>query len=240
MSALFQPGAHFSRMNHNIQLYFALQKRFPQGFDSLLINGTTPAIYSAMLADGTTAATSATANDQATGFPIAGADGSSLNADLAASVLTNATGAEYLRSFTRAGFDWVYDHDRAVVNSNNSATVANKRLLTAAPVNVATVVSGSVLAKKLLPATAGVPVTGTQLVALGVGPNNDMISKTLTNCPIYPGCDGKYYGRYVAVFKVYANGERATLVGVVDSYGRAPDYTQQQFNESLPDGQRQG
>ena len=39
---------------------------------------------------------------------------------------------------------------------------------------------------------------------------------------------------------VYASGERATLVGVSDAYGRTPDYTEQQFNESLPDGARQG
>ena len=49
-----------------------------------------------------------------------------------------------------------------------------------------------------------------------------------------------YYGRYIAYFKVYASGERASLVGVSDSYGRTPDYTGQQFNESLPDGARQG
>jgi hypothetical protein len=66
------------------------------------------------------------------------------------------------------------------------------------------------------------------------------ISKTMSNPPIYPGADGKYYGRYVAVFRIFASGERAQLVGVIDSYGRTSDYTTQQFNESLPNGGRQG
>lgn len=79
-----------------------------------------------------------------------------------------------------------------------------------------------------------------RLIALGIGPRNTALGKTILNCPIYNGCDGKYYGRYVAIFKVYASGERAVLVGVIDSYGRTPDYTQQQYNESLPDGARQG
>jgi hypothetical protein len=39
---------------------------------------------------------------------------------------------------------------------------------------------------------------------------------------------------------VFGNGKRANLVGVIDSYGRHADYTIQQFNESLPDGSRQG
>ena len=33
---------------------------------------------------------------------------------------------------------------------------------------------------------------------------------------------------------------RPVLTGVVDCYGRWPDYTIQQFNESLPNGARQG
>ena len=58
--------------------------------------------------------------------------------------------------------------------------------------------------------------------------------------PVYPGCDGKYYGRYIAIFQVFESQERAVLVGVLDCYGRNPDYTIQQYNESLPNGSRQG
>lgn len=214
-----------SDLANNIQLYFALQKRYPQGLDSLITSGTA-AIYASDTTDATT---------QTRGLPYSGADGTRMQDQLQVSALTNATGAEYLRSFTRAGFELVYDHDIAVLNSNNSATVA--RPLTGSTQNVAEVIPTGALAAKLVPQG----LTSTQrLIALGVGPRNYAISKTMTNCPTYPGADGRYYGRYIAIFMIYGNGERATLVGVVDAYGRHPDYTQQQFNESLPDGSRQG
>lgn len=214
----------------NIQLFFVLQKRYPQGFDSLL--DTTGAIYASDTTD---------ANTQTRGLPYAGADGTRLQSQLAKASLTNAAGAEYLRSFTRSGFDYVFDHDTTVVNSNNSATtqryvIANGSTSAPSTVDVAEV-TGSYLTGKLVP--QGLQ-TGERLVALGIGPRIASQSKTLSNAPVYPGCDGKYYGHYVAVFKIYASGERATLVGVCDSYGRTPNYTQQQFNESLPDGGRQG
>ncbi len=214
----------------NIQLFFVLQKRYPQGFDSLL--DTTGAIYASDTTD---------ANTQSRGLPYAGADGTRLQSQLAKASLTNATGAEYLKSFTRSGFDYVFDHDTTVVNSNNSATTqryvsANGSTSAPSTVDVAEV-TGSYLVGKFVP--QGLQ-TGERLVALGIGPRIAAQSKTLSNAPVYPGCDGKYYGHYVAVFKIYATGERATLVGVCDSYGRTPNYTQQQFTESLPDGGRQG
>jgi prepilin-type N-terminal cleavage/methylation domain-containing protein len=215
----------------NIQLYFLLQKRYPQGCDSLITTGT-GSIYASNTTD---------ANTQTSGLPYAGADGTRLQDQLSLAALTNAAGAEYLRSFTRAGFDYLYDHDTTAVNSNNSATtqryvVANGASAAPSSVNVAEV-TGTYLIGKLMP--QGLQ-SGERLVAVGVGPRVAALSKTIANAPIYPGCDGKYYGHYVAIFKIYATGERATLAGVCDSYGRTPNYTQQQFNESLPDGGRQG
>lgn len=219
----------------NIQLFFTLQKRYPQGLDSLV--DTTGAIYASDTTSGET---------QTRGLPYGGADGTRLQAQLTAGTLTNATGAEYLRSFTRSGFDWVYDHDTtAGINANNSGTTfrglienANGGTNTApSSVNIAEVNSTGTLITKLVP--QGLKA-GERVVALGVGPKNTAISKTLTNSPTYPGADGKYYGRFIAYFKVYASGERAVLIGTSDSYGRTPDYSQQQFNESLPDGGRQG
>lgn len=217
----------------NVQLFFVAQKRYPQGLDSLL--DTTGAIYSS---DTTNADT------QTRGLPYAGADGTRLQSQLTAAALTNATNAEYLRSLTRSGLDWVYDHDTAVVNSNLSNTTfrgliadANSTGNTApTSVNVAEV-TGSYLLGKLVP--QGLKA-GERVVAFGFGQKNTAIGKTTTNTPLYPGADKTYYGRYIVYFKVYASGERATLVGVSDSYGRTPDYTEQQFNESLPDGARQG
>ncbi|MBL9083731.1 MAG: prepilin-type N-terminal cleavage/methylation domain-containing protein [Planctomycetales bacterium] len=222
-----------SDIANNVQLFFTLQKRYPQGLDSLL--DTSGALYSSDSTNGDT---------QTRGLPYSGADGTRLQAQLVAGQLANATNAEYMRSLTRSGFDWVYDHDTAVLNSNNSATTFRGLIADAngtgntAPstINVAEL-TGTALLAKLVP--QGLK-SGERVVAFGVGPRNSAISKTLTNAPTYPGSDGKYYGRYVVYFKVYATGERATLVGVSDSYGRTPDYSQQQFNESLPDGGRQG
>jgi len=217
----------------NIQLFFTLQKRYPQGFDSLL--DASGAIY---------ASDTTNSDTQTRGLPYSGADGTRLQAQLVAGTLTNATGAEYMRSFTRSGFDWVFDHDTGPGNSNNSATTFRGVVAdangtgNAAPSDIDVAeLTGTALLAKLVP--QGLKA-GERIVALGIGPRNSAISKTLTNAPTYPGADGKYYGRYVAYFKVFATGERATLVGVTDSYGRTPDYSQQQFNESLPDGGRQG
>ena len=216
-----------------MQQFFVTQKRYPQGLDSML--DTTGALYSA---DTTNADT------QTRGLPYGGADGTRLQAQLAVGALTNATNAEYLRSLSRSGFDWVFDHDTAAVNSNLSNTTfrglvadANGTGNTApSSVNVAEV-TGSYLLGKLVP---GGLKSGERIIAFGFGQKSTAIGKTTTTCPLYPGADKTYYGRYVAYFKVYASGERATLVGVSDAYGRTPDYTEQQFNESLPDGARQG
>jgi prepilin-type N-terminal cleavage/methylation domain-containing protein len=216
-----------------MQQFFVTQKRYPQGLDSLL--DTTGALYSA---DTTNADT------QTRGLPYGGADGTRLQAQLAVGALTNATNSEYLRSLSRSGFDWVYDHDTTAVNSNLSNTTFRGFVAdangtgNAAPtsVNVAEV-TGSYLLGKLVP---GGLKSGERIVAFGFGQKSTAIGKTTTTCPLYPGADKTYYGRYVAYFKVYASGERATLVGVSDAYGRTPDYTEQQFNESLPDGARQG
>ncbi len=222
---------------NNLQLFFVLQKRFPQGMDSLL-DSTSQAIYASDTTDG---------NTQTRGLPYSGADGNRLQDQLTVSDLTNATNAQWLRSLSRCGFDWVYDHDTTVLNANNSSAATPQRLLSSSPFKVAEV-TGSYLISKLVPqavTTSGTTTTvalpsDERLVAFGIGPRVTSISKTMANPPIYPGADGKYYGRYVAVFRIYASGERAQLVGVIDSYGRTSDYTTQQFNESLPNGGRQG
>ncbi|MGE0712978.1 MAG: type II secretion system protein [Planctomycetota bacterium] len=228
----------------NLGLFFVLQKRFPQRMDSLLVSdGTAPTgVYVPMEDDGAGGLQAATGEStQLRGLPISGP---SLHADLFMGTLTNATNADYAKSFTRCGFDFVMDHDNTAANSNNSGVFerALSGAISVAEVD-ATAADGdgpSAVAQKLLPGTGGIAPTGTRIIALGVGPRSSCIPKTMLNAPIYPGCDGKYYGRYVAFFMVYATGERATLIGVTDSYGRNPEYSIQQYNESLPDGSRQG
>lgn len=221
---------------NQVSLHFATLKRFPQGLDSLL--DTTGAVYSSDTTNGDT---------QTRGLPYSGADGTRLQDQLTAVTLTNATNAEYLRSLQRSGLDWVYDHDTAVVNSNLSnttlrglaavdATISPSGAALTADPKVAEV-TGTYLKGKLAPAGLR---AGERIVGFGFGQKNSAIGKFTTTTPLYPGADKAYYGRYVVYFKVYASGERATLLGVSDAYGRTPDYTQQQFNESLPDGARQG
>lgn len=218
---------------NQISLFFVTQKRYPQGMDSLL--DTTGAVY---------ASDTTNAETQTRGLPYSGADGTRLQAQLTPTALTNATNAQYLRSLTRGGLDWVYDHDTAAVNSNLSNTSFRGLIADAngtgnaapASVNVAEV-TGSYMLGNLVP---GGLKAGQRVVAFGFGQRNTAIGKFTATTPLYPGADKTYYGRYIVYLMIYASGERATLVGVSDSYGRVPDYTQQQFNESLPDGARQG
>ena len=217
-------------------LFFVTQKRYPQGLDSLL--NTTGAVYAADTTSG---------DSQTRGLPYSGADNNRLQDQLTAATLTNATNADYLRSLQRAGFDWVYDHDIAAVNSNDSNTTIRGLTavdLTVSPTGVALTadpkvaeVTGAYLKGKFAP---GGLKANERIVAFGFGQKNTAIGKFTTTTPLYPGADKTYYGRYILYFKIYASGERATLVGVSDAYGRTPDYTEQQFNESLPDGARQG
>jgi prepilin-type N-terminal cleavage/methylation domain-containing protein len=223
---------------NNIELFFLLQKSYPQGFDSLL-DSSGGALYLPTPDDPPTQISGLPANTiTLNGVSVR------LATALTASTLTNATGAEYRRSFTRAGFDFLYHHDSTVINSNNSGTVIQDFRTGSAAIQIAelnpTAGAALTLYNALIPSATTLGVeANTRVVAVGIGPRNSAIGKTITNCPTYPGADGKYYGRFVAFFKVYASGERATLVGVTDAFGRTPDYTQAQFNESLPNGARQ-
>jgi prepilin-type N-terminal cleavage/methylation domain-containing protein len=213
--------------------FFVMQKRYPQGLDSLL--DTTGAVYASDTTNGDT---------QTRGLPFFGSQGTRMQAQLTPTVLTNAPNAEYLRSLTRAGFDWVYDHDIAAINSNLSNTAFRPLIADAngtgnpAPATVTVAeVTGAFMINQLVPRGLR---NGQRLVAFGFGQRNTAIGTTTTTTPLYPGTDKTYYGRYIAYFMIYPSGERASLVGVSDSYGRTPDFTGQQFNESLPDGSRQG
>jgi hypothetical protein len=183
--------------------------------------------------------------------------------------LTNGTAsgdgiADHNRSLTRGGIDYVFDHQSYDIsvsppvgqaNANNSGSIRRALGGTSNPVARLLGTSGTEAAsltaaqkdilKRLVPSefdAAGVytPETDTHLVAFGIGPNCRLVPTTMLNTPLYPGADGKYYGRYIAIFKVFGSGERAVLIGVTDAYGRTPDYTQQEFNQSLPNGGRQG
>lgn len=238
-------------LNNNIQMHFVQLKRFPQGFDSLLVDaggsGTPTGVLAPVGIDGATAATSDT--DQYGGLPVNGAQSTNLANQLVLGTLTG----QFRRSLTRTGMDWVYDHetDRGAYGGNNNDSALYQRALVD-PIPVAEVYTNNNssetlgagyggaqtnIAQILFP--EGVPAN-TRLVAFGVGQRCSLVPKTMNQAPIYPGNDGRYYGHYVAIFQVFDTGERAVLVAVVDSYGRTTKYTIQQYNESLPDGARQG
>lgn len=253
---------------NNLQQFFVLQKRFPQGLDSLLQVGTAGAaagaptgLYTPVF-DASGQQVSGMTNGNPNLFGLLTFDSTNI---------VDAAGAEFRRSFTRGGFDYVHDHrsyDTSVApavgepNANNSGSIRRDFAAGAVPVarllgtvgteasaiNTGTssaVVAQRTLLRRLVPAEfdatgAYTPEIGTHLIAMGIGPNCRLVPTTMMNCPSYPGADGKYYGRYIAIFKIYATGERPTLIAVVDAYGRTSDYTIQQFNESLPNGARQG
>lgn len=257
----------------NLQTFFVLQKRFPQGMDSLLIDATPGASTTTPDSPGTGDGTPNglyTPKFDAQGNQISGMTTS--NPALVNSLVMGSLTSNQRQSFGRGGFDYVYDHEAydwtlatptGIQNANNSG-VFRRVLPTSggipqiAVVNqaAATTALGSTSGKYLLlrglvpseltpnTTTAGTwdwtPEPGTQIVALGIGQSCRLVPTTMMSAPVYPGDEGTYYGRYVAFFKVFESGERPVLLGVSDAYGRTSDYTILQFNQSLPNGARQG
>jgi type II secretory pathway pseudopilin PulG len=227
----------------DVQLYFTLQIRYPMYMDSLLVgtgNYTDPTgVYTPNDADGD--------GEQETGLPDSGPhlDRALMMEDLGTG--TYGTGS-YLRSLARSGLEYVMNHDRSkecksnnsgvfyykLQNGKNSGQVFNAAVIDDDPSNkdAQKIIHG-------LLGPRGIP-TGAKLVCFGYGPSNSALGTTSLQAPVYPGCDGYYYGHYVVVLMVYNTGERASLAGVIDAYGRYLNYTIDQYNESLPNGARRG
>ncbi len=231
---------------NQLGLFFALQKRMPQRLDSLLEVDGVGAVTTNMQPRTATGSTSGvTALNQAWGFPIAGSNGTHMTPNLFMATLSST--ADGHRSFTRLGFEVLVDHFPGAAGSVNNANdsggafaPAHERAL-GTSIQVATVLDGSALAQRIYPGRNGIfPDDVACVVAVGVGPRCALVPNTMLNAPSYPGSDGNYYGRYIAYFACFRNGERAQLVGVSDAYCRFPNYTQQQFAESLPNNARQG
>jgi prepilin-type N-terminal cleavage/methylation domain-containing protein len=227
--------------------YFVVQKRYPQGVDSLLTSSGTNQAPTAIYPQTFNPATSTSANDQISGLPRSGPN--LWNALEMATLTSNQR-----RSFTRGGFEYVFDHESydgttGEKNANNSGKfrrdMPSSGTLVVAAVMTNNTTDANALLKRLVPAefdAAGVytPEAGTRIVAVGVGPNCKLVPTMMMTTPVYPGCEGTYYGRYVVYFKVFESQERPIIVGVSDSYGRTTSYSQEQFIESLPNGSRQG
>jgi len=227
----------------DVQLYFTLQKRYPMYMDSLLVasgNYTDPTgVYTPDDADGD--------GEQDTGLPDSGPhlDRALVMEDIGTSHYPVKT---YLRSLARSGLETVMNHDRGLLAKSNNSGVFYYDLKNGK--NTGQTFMAAVIdddpsnkdAQKIihgLLGPRGIP-SGAKLVAFGYGPSNSALGTTSLQAPVYPGCDGYYYGRYVVVLMIYVTGERASLAGVIDSYGRYLNYTIDQYNESLPNGARRG
>jgi len=254
---------------NNLQQFFVLQKRFPQGMDSLLVDAT---LGGSQTTSDTPGSNDGTPNGiygpklDSSGQQVSGMTTS--NPNLFGMLTMGTLTSNQRQSYGRGGFEWVYDHEAydwtantGVQNANDSgvfrrtlptsgtATVAV--LNPAVATNLATTSGSYRLLRGLVPSELTqnttnpanwdwTPEPGTQIVAMGVGPRCRLVPNTMMSVPVYPGDEGKYYGRYVAFFKVFESTERPVLIGVSDAYGRTSDYTIQQFNESMPNGARQG
>lgn len=225
----------------NLQLHFVQLKRMPQGMDSLLLSdGTTPTgVFLPQDLDGDGA--------QDTGLPDSGPHLDEQLAMVDLADIDGTNGTQFRRSLSRTGFDWVYDHDENVLNANDSAIYQRDISSSSGdPYLVAEIVPETAIANAIFPedldsnGTGGDIPSNIRLVAVGVGPRCSLQGKTSLNAPIYPGNDSTYYGRYVAIFKVYSDGRRSQLAMTTDAYGRFPDYTIKQYNETLPEGGRRG
>jgi prepilin-type N-terminal cleavage/methylation domain-containing protein len=162
---------------NNIQLFFVLQKRYPQGLDALV--DSSGAIYGSDTTN---------ANTQSTGLPYGGADGTRLQDQLQSFAIDNSddttgtgTGGSF-RSFSRAGFDWVYNHDRTIANSNNSGLI---QVPLASGMTVAEVIPTGSLAAKLVP--QGLQA-GQRLIALGHRPAQHRHRQDHHKLPHVPRC----------------------------------------------------
>lgn len=209
------------RIAELIQTHYAMMNRYPDYMDSLTMNGN--AIYAEPR--------NSTEDRQNYGLPRSGPD-------LWKTLEPMSLSANQARSLIRSGISTLFAHNQNAIDANESNSIEVK---VAAGINVAVLDSTrNTLAGRIINdfyGWQGTPRQGT-LVAFGFGNKNSALGTSALQAPLYPGCDGSYYGRYIVVYCIYETGKRATLAGVIDSYGRTYNYTSQQLNESLPEGAR--
>lgn len=86
-----------------------------------------------------------------------------------------------------------------------------------------------------VPGTAASLPAGVKLIALGVGPRNSAVGKTMTSAPQHAGASPTNYARYIAIFAIYdTTARKAELRAVVDSRGYLIDERLSSFRQSVP------
>ena len=77
--------------------------------------------------------------------------------------------------------------------------------------------------------------TAVKHIAMGIGPNCDLVGKTMQSAPMDPRVNASaQYNRFVAVFAVYdpRSGQRAQLRGVINAKGRSANNALSEFWQS--------
>jgi prepilin-type N-terminal cleavage/methylation domain-containing protein len=184
---------------------------YPNYMDSLVMDGTTDAIYAA----------GGIGHD------------SGHDTDLyEIGDLTEDQGDCLTKSITH-----VYDHTTQSAgswlqgspsNSGETVRALADPVVTVAKVTVATG-EGALLASEIYP--AGVP-SDVQLVVFGIGPGNTAVGKTMASAPTDSRVDSSaVYGRYLAVYATYEprEGRRAQLKAILNAKGRTANNALSEF-----------
>ncbi|MCP4890424.1 MAG: hypothetical protein GY904_27980 [Planctomycetaceae bacterium] len=138
----------------------------------------------------------------------------------------------------------VYDHtdDSNWLQGNPGNSGLVERELTAAGPNVYAVIDQtSDNGKRLMREWYGIDqlewpaTTEIEHVCFGIGPNCDLVGRTMQSAPMDPRVDASsQYNRFVAVFAVYnpRSGQRAQLRGVINAKGRSANNALSEFWQS--------
>ncbi|MCS6852770.1 MAG: prepilin-type N-terminal cleavage/methylation domain-containing protein [Gemmataceae bacterium] len=208
-------GAGAAQVVSNLETYRLATGRYPLGMDSLLDSADTTALYSRLWSHTT------------------GANTLGLRADLTAGTVGSPYAQSFGHAFASSSGYYVYDHLASSTDPTNSATVL--RTFTSASTAAVATVTGSALIRAAGYPSGTLPADGSvKLIAFGVGPNTGSIGDTMATAPRHAAQSQEYYGRYVAIFALYANGKAAELKTVVDSFGSTVDSNVTRFLRSSP------
>jgi len=197
-------AATIQETSNNIQIYSHTTNRgFPQHVDSLVTTGGSVSLYAKLHKN--------------------------LKAQLTAEELTDLE----LASLTGWGFQYVMDHDPASTDAPNSAVV-ERDLALGTEKTMAAVNADSKIALSIYPDTDGDGVAnapaGERLIAVGIGPKNDMVGKTMVQAPAMSLVSKKtgqvLYNRAIALIAVYDTADYPKFghfKGVVSAWGAPAD-----------------
>jgi prepilin-type N-terminal cleavage/methylation domain-containing protein len=212
-----------AELARNIQMYVAEQATLPDAWDSLIeTDGSTPYYGSASKTGTTPGIINSSPNMCTMTAPV-------------------QLSGNMVSSMTRNGLSTVFMHSPTSTPASNSATTP-LAISSSGTYTFCCVIpgSGTTLWNEIYPAgSPNSPAEGSvSLVAFGIGPNSTMIGKTLVGAPTYSGSYNDNpdldYRRFFAIIAAYADGSRAQLKAVVDSFGRTNNDALEQYIQAHP------